>query len=226
MKAEILNAIARNQRKLGLNEEAIKTYEFIWDNHPSVSIQNKIPLWAVALIEISSIYLNDSDTLSALKNIRILLNEIQKSRWEIGNSYYSLILSHSDVIISACNNSNNEKVRQLLGNIYNIKDSISKSEQNTEYLLSFPGIREMKLLSQNQLPKSSFQRQKTQINSDQYFYSVLETNTNGKWGLLINIQFLIKNTIQPLILEKAKNSNFYWEILDGAGELILKSQYP
>ena len=105
LEGEILNAIARNQKKLKKDAEAIDTYNLIWDNYPSVLIKNKIPLGAVALLERSALYIKDSDSLSALNSIQKLLNNIQNSTWEIGYANYSFIFTKADEIISACVNS-------------------------------------------------------------------------------------------------------------------------
>lgn len=54
---ETLNAIARLQKKLKLDDKAIETYNLIWNDYPQVLIQNKIPLGAVALLEKSLLFL-------------------------------------------------------------------------------------------------------------------------------------------------------------------------
>ena len=77
-RGEILNAIARVQKKLDLNDKAIETYDLIYDKYSLVFIQNRIPLGTVALLEKSSLYIKKSDSISALENIQLLLNQIQK----------------------------------------------------------------------------------------------------------------------------------------------------
>ena len=50
-RGEILNTIARVQKKLKLDDEAIRTYDLLSNNYSEVLIQNRIPLGTVALLE-------------------------------------------------------------------------------------------------------------------------------------------------------------------------------
>src|SRR4030042_518289 len=63
---EILNTVARIQKKLKLDDEAIGTYDLIWNDYPDVLIHNKIPLGAVALLEKSLLCLGKTDSMSAI----------------------------------------------------------------------------------------------------------------------------------------------------------------
>ena len=71
IKGEILNTVARLQKKLKLDNEAIETYDLISNDYPEVLIQKKIPLGAVALLEKSLLYLGKNDTVSALKTVHL-----------------------------------------------------------------------------------------------------------------------------------------------------------
>lgn len=222
---EILNAIARVQKKLGLDQEAIGTYDLIFGKYPMVFIQNRIPLGAVATLEKSFLYFNLADSVSALQNIRLLLSQIQKSTWEIGFSYYTFILSQADEIVRLCNNSKNGKVKQLVLEINNIKNDLDTLQTHTEHLLSYFQSGEFNLISKEQIPKNSTNRKTIRINGNSYFASFTGANENGKWSLLIDTDYLIKNTIKPLILEMANSSNFSWEVVDEIGNVILKSDF-
>jgi len=82
-RGEVLNAIARVQKKLTLDDDAIESYEMIYSKYSKVYIQNRIPLGAIALLEKSQLYFKKSDSVSTLKNIKLLLSQIQNSTWEI-----------------------------------------------------------------------------------------------------------------------------------------------
>jgi hypothetical protein len=221
-KGKVVNIIARLQKKLKLNEDAIHTYELIWNTYPSVYIQGEIPLGAVALLEKSSLLINNSDSISALNNIRILLNQIQRSAWEIGFSYYTFIVSQADKITSRCEDSKNGEIKQLLQEIDKIKDNISILETHTEYLLSFLGNKEINTSELNQT--TEIKRHKTRIDANSYFWSLLSTENNGKWGLIFDTDFLLENAIKPLVIERPNELDFYWEILDENEELLLQSE--
>lgn len=222
---EILNIIARIQKKLELKDEAIKTYDLIWNKYPMVFIQNRVPLGAVALLEKSSICLKKSDSSSALTNIRILLNQIQYSTWEIEFSYYDLILSQADIIISECENSNNPDIELQLEKIRLIKEGIAISQIRTEYLLSFLQNSELILNKPELVYTNSFYRKKDQINDESYFLSIHEAKNNYKWGFIIDTDCLLTSIIHPLLIEKAKEFNFNWIVIDENGGILLSSEF-
>ena len=220
---EILNAIARVQKKLKLDDEAIETYELIWNNYPQVFIQNRIPLGAVALLEKCLLYLKKTDTISALKTVRLLVSQMQKPMWKLGYSHYANFLSKIDEITSLCESSRDEETGLWLQRINIMKDSLLLSEKHTEYLLSFLGNSE--IMNMEPYRENNNHRHKTRINGKSYLFSMLPGKNNGQWGLIMDPSHILKNTIHHLILEKANESNFCWEVTGENGELLLKSEH-
>jgi len=223
--AEILNAIARVLKKMKQDDKAIETYDLIWNDYSQVLIQNNIPSGAVALLEKSHLYLNKKDTISALKTVRLLMSQMQKPCWKMGYSYFAYFQSKTDEIISRCDNSCNEESGSLLEWIHSLKDSLSLSAKHTEYLLAFLGNSE--IIPGNIKPDSenNNHRFKTLINGKSYLFSLLPGNDKGKWGLIMDPGYLLNNAIHRSILKNAEESNFYWEVADANGELLLKSEY-
>jgi len=222
---EILNAIARVQKKLKLDDEAIETYDSIWNNYPQVFIQNRIPLGAVALQEKCLLYLKKTDTVSALKTVRLLMSHMQKPMWELGYSNYANFLSKIDEIISLCESSRDEETERWLQRIHTMKDSLLLSEKHTEYLLFFLGNSEIMFGNMEPDRGNYKHRHKTRINGKSYLFSMLPGNEYGQWGLIMDPGHILNNTIHHLILKNANESNFYWEVTGENGELLLKSEY-
>jgi len=222
---EILNAIARIQKKLKLNDKALETYDLLWNDYPQVLIRKKIPLGAVALLEKSLLYLEKKDTLSALETVRLLVSQMQKPMWELGYSHYANFLSKIDEIISRSEDSRDEETGRWLQRIQSVKDSLSMSEQHTEYLLSF--LKHSDLISGSTTPglETNSSRKKTRINGKSYLFSLIPGNDQGHWGLIMDIDHILHDTIHPLILKNANGADFYWELTGINGELLLKSDY-
>jgi len=222
---EILNAIARVQKKMNLDDEAIETYDLIWNDYPQVLIQNKIPLGAVALMEKSFLYIKKKDTISALKNVCLLMSQMQKPRWEMGYSYYANFSLKIDEIISWCKNSPDEETGRWLESIHTMKDSLSQSEEQTDYLLAFLGNSE--IISENKEPdrQKNNHRYKTRINGKSYSFSILPGNDHGQWGLIMDPGRILNSTVHHFILKNATESNYFWEITDINGDLLIKSGY-
>ena len=222
---EILNAIARVQKKIKLDDEAIETYDLVWNDYPQVLIRNKIPLGAVALLEKSLLYLKKKDTIPALKTVRLLMSQMQKPMWKLGYSHYANFISKIDEIISRCEGSPDEETGRWMQRIQSVKDSLSLSEKHTEYLLAFMGNSELIFGNTEPGREIDNHRHKTRINGKPYLFSLIPGNDHGHWGLIMDNDHILHDTIHPLILKNANGSDFYWELTGINGELLLKSDY-
>ena len=222
---EILNTIARIQKKLKLDDEAIGTYDLIWNDYPDVLIQNKIPLGAVALLEKSLLCLGKTDSMSAIETVHLLLTQLHKSGWQIGYSYFTNFLLKIDEIVSECENSHNEKIRSFLERINTLEDSLSLLKKYTVYLLAFQDRGE--IITGNTKPglEDNSHRYKTMVNERSYFFSLFPTNGQGQWGLIMDQDYILNKSVYHSILNSASTSGFYWEVTDVNGELLLKSEY-
>ena len=222
---EILNAIARIQKKLALDDEAIASYDLIWNDYPQVYIQNKIPLGAVALLEKSLLHLQTTDTVSALKTACFLMNQFQMSMWEIGSSHLSNFISKIENILLLCESTRDEEAGRWLQRSHIAIDSLSHAAKQTEYLLAFQGINENVFGITEPFSENINSRSNTRINGIPYFFSLIPGNDKGQWGIVIDRRNMLNNTLHHLILEKADKTNFYWKITGENGEELLESDY-
>jgi signal transduction histidine kinase/tetratricopeptide (TPR) repeat protein len=222
-RGEILNTIARLQKKLKLVDEAIGTYDLLLKDYPEVYIQNKIPLGAVSLLEKSLLDLGKKDTVSALKTIHLLMSQLQRPVWELGYSHYANFLSKIDEIASLCKNSHDEETGRFLDKINALKDSLTMSEKHTEYQLAF--LENSEIISGETKPdkEDNNRRFKTQINGKSYLLSLIPGNDQGQWGLIMDPDYILNHIVHQSILGSANKSNFYWEVTDVNGGLLLKS---
>jgi signal transduction histidine kinase len=221
---EILNSLARLQKKMKLEDEAIKTYEIIWNSYPQYFIQNKIPSGAVALLEKSLLYLIKKDTISALKAVHLLMNQMQKPKWELGYSTYTNLLSKIYEIISPFKNFHNEETGAYLERVKALKDSLSISEKHTEYLLSFLGKSEKQFVNKGPYLVNNNNRYKIQINGESYLYYLAQANDYGQWGLIMDPEYILKKIVYGSIFKHAEESVFSWEVTDINGGLLVRSE--
>ncbi|MDT8402439.1 MAG: HAMP domain-containing sensor histidine kinase [Bacteroidales bacterium] len=218
-RGEILNAIARIQKKLQLADEAIETYDLMWNDCPDVLVQNKIPLGAVALLEKSMLCLAKGDSLAALKYVYLLMIQLHKPMWEMEHSDFTNFLSKADEIASRCENSNDIEIKNLGEEIHSLRDNISSSVDHTDYLLTF--IQAGEKIKQN----SNGRRCKTMVNGNSYFFSLFVAKKRGHWGLIINQDDILHNSVYPAILKRTGISKFYWKVASVNGESLLRSEY-
>lgn len=221
----ILNAIARVQKKLKLEDDALASYDLIWKNYPRVLIQNNIPLGAVALLENSFLYLQKKDTVSALKTVLLLVNQFHNPMWEIGHSNYANFLSRIEEITYLCESFQDEEIGNLLPRIHISLDSLNVSVYRTDYLLNF--LENNATVLANKIPEREDQQDRfnTRINGKPYFLSLFPQDLNGQWGLILDPEHILLNSIQPSILEKTIVSNFYWKVSGESGDMLLESEY-
>lgn len=219
-KGEILNAIARIQKKLQLDNGAIETYELIWNDYPDVLVQNKIPLGAVALLEKSMLCLAKRDSLAALESVHLLMIQFHKPMWEMGYSDLTNFLSKSDEIVARCDSSNDPEIKNLVERIYSLRENISSSMEHTDYLLTF-----IKADEKIKQPDANVRRHKTTINGNSYLFSLFTAQYHGQWGLIFDQDDILNNSVYPAILKKTGASRFYWEVASMNGETLLRSEY-
>lgn len=223
-RGEILNAVARLQKKLNLNKEAIETYDLIWKEYPQILIQNRIPLGAVALIEKSYLKLTLNDTASALKNVHILIDQMKIPAWQMAYSDFAGFSSKIDEILTLCNNSHRKEISLLLEKISALKDGLSLTEKHTEYLLAF--LENSGNISVDAKPAqvNDNYRKRTQINGQPYLISLVNAKDECWWGLILDLSYILNNAVYQSIIKNADESYFSWEISDVNGDFLLKSE--
>ena len=153
------------------------------------------------------------------------MSQMKKSIWEIGYSDYTNFLSKIDEIITLCKNSRNIETGRLLERINNLKDSLTMSEKHTEYLLAFLGNSEIISGDKKSVLENKNHRNKTLIDGKSYLFSLVSDRDQGKWGLIMDPDYILNNIVHQSILGNANKSNFSWEVTDVNGEQLLKSEY-
>lgn len=223
LQGEVLISIARLQKKLNLDNEAVESYNLILNDFSRVLLQKKIPLGPVALMEKSLLQLKQKDTVNALQTVHQLMRYILKPEWELVYSDYTNFLSKIDAVCTDCRNSRNKEFLLLLENIKTLRDSLSMSEKNTGYLLALlenTGIIPDEIKSDH---GENSVREKTQINGQSYLFSLLPGKDQGKWGLVMDLDYLLNDPVYDLLISNSTGSGFAWEIKDLNGVLLRKS---
>ncbi len=220
-RGEIMNIIARLQKKLKLYDDATETYKLIWNDYPEVLIQNSIPLGAVALLEGSLLCLEKRDSISALETVCLLLTQLQEPAWEMGYSHFSNFLTKAEVIVSHCENSDNEEIKNLIEKINALQNSMSPSLKHTEYLMAF--LQSGDILANNTNQAANNHRYKASINGKSYFFCLFPANDPGQWGLIMDQDDILNNSVYHSVIDNKGTSDVSWELTDANGEQLLTS---
>ncbi len=223
-RGELLNAMARVQKKRSEFDSAVAIYDSIQQNYSQIIIQNKIPLGIMAFLEKNSCYLQLNDSVSALENSIMLLQMMADKYWELEESYFFDYLEKTDETITICRNSKNNSINLALDNAKVIKDIILTAQQKTDYLLTFWNDRESIAESLRSKDKTANYRHKYTINGRRYFYSLLSDAGNKEWIVIFNTSEILENVLTPLMQEQASSFHFYWEIANKDGEWLAGSE--
>ncbi len=89
IRAEILNALARVEKKAGRFREALKSYQNLNQEFGVISNYSGIPLGLAAQIETGFIYLIQKDTLSAIQVYLNAFNQLLHGSWLLERTQYN-----------------------------------------------------------------------------------------------------------------------------------------
>jgi len=153
----------------------------------------------------------------------LLMSQMQRPLWELSYSDYANFLSKIDETITLCNNSRDEDTESFLVRISTMKDSLSISEKHTEYLLAFLGNSEIITIDTKPDRENNNHRYKTLINGKSYFFSLFPLNDKNQWGLIMDQDDILNNSVHHSILDNAGKQDLKWKVTDVNGALLLQS---
>lgn len=222
-RGELLSAMARVRIKQGDTGNALILYDSIQSGYGDVFLQNKLPLGLVALHEKSKIYLQLSDTTTALENNLLALQKLANGTWKLGKPSFLDLLSKTEDILHRCRGSGEKGVTDLIFASDELFFNIKQQQQQTEYLSSL--LENSGTIIKNTL-NNSFQgvnRWEIQLDGFTYLYSIVVDTTAIKRGIIYNIPASL-NSLQNIAIEKQQEpSEFSWEFYDRDGMLVASS---
>ena len=236
MKAELLSAIARVQKKSTLFRDAIKTYEAIARDYSNLQTAGGVPLGLAARSEISSLFMIIGDTLSAIKTISDLYKDLINRRWILERAQYDFFLKHSNESIN--NIFSQTRLTEPIQSYQNDFTVLKAEEQNlrkiTERLLAFQENATADLRAK--VPLNTIEQQNPvrrftlEIGEHEYLVSLFSQYINNKnqrnliQGLLLNADYLRDSILYQALINNVNSEKTDW-IVEGRNEkTILKSE--
>ena len=141
----------------------------------------------------------------------------------MGYSLLDNFLSKVDEIVSLCENSHNELTKGSVERISILKDSISLSIKNTEYLLAFQQSGDVISETAKTGTDINNHRYKTVVNGKSYFFSLFPLNDKNQWGLIMDQDDILNNSVHHSLLDNTGKQDLKWEVTDVNGALLLQS---
>lgn len=226
---DLMNKIARVQKKGGLFLEAENTYHIIADKYGQIPLRPGMPLGLAARIEIGSLGLESKDFTRALEVYMELFLDLIEGEWILEKEAYifyaTRIKDSINSILSQQNFSENEQSHKE--DLYKLIDEEKIKKERTERLLVFQenALEERELMilkSKENIPEGNT-RFILDISPNIYLVCLLlKKRTEDKiWGFLVDEQQL-QNIFKQMILHIELPKGSDW-ILRGRDRNVLLS---
>jgi signal transduction histidine kinase len=235
-RGKCLSAIARVQKKAGLFEEAIKSYEKISEEYSQVRITVGIPLGLAARFELGSLYQETSDLMSSIMTHLGLYRSLIDRKWmleEAAYAFYAQAVKESiqDILTQKSLASEKAALEDTYENLLN--EEKDRREQ-TERLLLFqeravPDIQTKMPPGLSDLSNPA-KRCVVEIGDNVYFVSLFRPdqakgdNQQDRWGLLLKDSYLKDHLLLNSLQEHVPSEKSSWIVKGRAGDTILASE--
>jgi signal transduction histidine kinase/tetratricopeptide (TPR) repeat protein len=222
-RAEIYNAIARLQKKLGRFDEALSTYSILINNYSDFYIQNNIPLGMAAMFESGNLYLQIQDIGQCLEIVDELLVNLEGSRWPINYPTYANIISKITEMIGTIRETT-EIEDSLFKKPEAILEKLSLLEDRTAYLLTIPelagAINSAKSSGSNIINNRLLLEREGQF----YFIFLSPSMEKGQWGIVYNQEKFLYEKVYPYVMDIAGGVAISWKLINNYGKQLIISK--
>jgi signal transduction histidine kinase len=234
-KAELLSAIARVEKKSQLFHSALQSYKTIVQQYSNIRIADEIPLGLAARLELGSLFLAVKDTLSAVKTLIELHDNLLQREWMLEKAQYDFLAQRLTESIDEI--FTQASLPSLLQSYQKTVDMLRKEGERqrnvTERLLTFQERMVGDLLAKvPRNPEASRSPPKRfTLGTGRYTFLVSllsqhpmdENQSIGMWGLLLNADHLKHKLLQHTLQSRVSSEQTGWIVRGQDGNVILQS---
>ena len=230
IQGDLLNKIARVQKKSQLFQDAIQTYEMIADEHGQILIMKNIPLGLAARMEIGTLHVELKDRAKALEDFKGLYSDLISGEWILDKESYNFYSARiRDSISEILPKVSSPEQQQSQKDAFQALDDEENAKRGeTEKLLLFqekaPSDRNlMAYRSQDSSPRKK--RFALEIGTETYWVCLPENEPteNETWGFLVDEDYLAKDLLSGIMQAIVSSEGINWTILGRDGKTILAS---
>jgi signal transduction histidine kinase len=231
IKAELLSAIARVQKKSTLFRDALKTYEVIARDYSNIQTTGGVPLGLAAQSEISSLSLTIGDTVTAIKTYSDLYKDLVERKWALERAQYDFfsrkIIASIDSILSHVPLA--EPVQKYNSSFSKLKAEEQDQRRTTERLLTFQENAgtdlKTKITPDIEEPQSLARRFTLEVGEHTFLVSLLGQYTRNEIrGLLLNADYLRDSVLYQVLQSNVNSGKTRWIVKGRDEKTILKSE--
>jgi signal transduction histidine kinase len=229
-----LNAVARVQKKAGLLEEAVSTYERIVRDHGEVVISGGMPLGPSASLEICALSRDLKDVAKSLQTSVELYRSLLRREWILERAEFEFFAGRAKERIEAFVSSPppGADLPALRTELKVLKDEEAESRKRTERMIVFeqgaaPALEaKMKVAGGEEASNPFFSRSTLNIGNASYFVSIerpaVRTGTSPAtvWGIIIDAERLREGVLRPALRDHFFSGETAWSVKSRDGAAI------
>jgi signal transduction histidine kinase len=236
MRGELLNSLARAQKKARLFTESMDTYQQIIQEYNQMRSSTGTPLGLAARLELASLHMTEENPENALKAHLGIYKDLVNKIWTLEKAEYDFFTSKTIATIENLLSGEElrEKADDYLNEICAIKEVEVKEKDKTKRLLAFkrdaPAEFQLCLNQDINLLPGGNKRLTLEIGGRSYLVSLFtdmqENNieVGSIWGFLLDQEHLkievVENALDSLITKNRTG----WIVRDKNGASLLASE--
>lgn len=236
IKGELLNAVARIQRKSAFFKDAVTTYEIIARDYSQVLISEGIPLGLAARLELGSLILEMSNFSGSIKTFMGLYKFLVDQGWALEKAQYEIFAKRvRDSIVEILSKSSSDPQAQSYRSDFSLleKEEREKRERTERALMfqeSAASDLEAKISSALSEPSNSPVRFALDIGKYSYLVSIKnqaaenEGQPGEAWGILLDADWLRDQVLNPALQQSVSKEETAWVVRGRNGQSLLKSE--
>ena len=236
IKGEMLNAVARVQKKSSLFQEALDSYKVLTENYGHVRLSTGVSLGLAAGLEIGYLYFLLEDPVTAGRSFVDLYKSLLHGTWKLEKGQYDYFARNINESLNNVfsNSPDSSKLKSLENDLLPLRDEEKLKKRTTEELLLFQdgATQELgKRFSQEDgWTQNSTKRNTFKIGGQIYLTVIFNrididtTQHSEYWGLLLDrnsVTQKIRETVQNHLVSSKETG---WFISDREGRNILSSE--
>jgi len=234
----ILNAMARVQRKSGLLNEAVSTYETIFRDHGGVVISDGIPLGPSASLEICVLSRELGDVTKSLRTGFELYRSLVRREWNLEKAEFELLVGRTKSLIEEILSGQPPGIDRepFRREIKDLGDEEAESRKQTERALVFQesaaSALKAKIAGDPEASNPRFARLARDIVNLPFLVSIERPEArNGRvsarvWGVIIDADRLRKSVLGPALRDHFPSGEASWTVRGKDGAVMLSSEDP
>jgi signal transduction histidine kinase len=231
IQADLLNKIARVQKKSRQFKKAIETYQAIADNHSQIQIMEGIPLGLVSRMEIGSLHVEMEDQTNALEAYMDLYRDLLNGSWALEKESYAFFSDRIQEFITGiyAQESSAEHLQSLRTTFQELIEEENIKKGDTERLRLFQqnalAERELMSLWSEEVISEANNRLTVDIGTNGYLVCLLRNSPpdDDIWGFLVDDHYLAERLLPGIMQDMIFHEGTDWIISGRDGKTVFAS---